>query len=123
MGENIVLKEKLVDDWIRYQELSRPESPEALNYEWAADEVMDMSITDINMCWKFVLEVISKSKDEWVLANVGAGPLEDMMSTDSALTLELIRCALPNKELSFCLKNVWQNMMPEKALRELRSLI
>jgi len=118
-----MINEKLVDHWIQYQLKSRLNSADSELFEWAADEVMDLSILNLEQCWQFILSVISKTDDQWVLTNIGAGPIEDMLATDSELTFSLIKNSLPNKELNFCITNVWQNLMSESTFKKVKKLI
>jgi hypothetical protein len=123
MGKTLMINEKLVDHWIQYQLKSRLNSADSELFEWAADEVMDLSILNLEQCWQFILSVISKTDDQWVLTNIGAGPIEDMLATDSELTFSLIKNSLPNKELNFCITNVWQNLMSESTFKKVKKLI
>jgi hypothetical protein len=66
----------LVDEWIRYHAEKRKETDPLFR---ACEAVDDLVRDDPEMGWTVTLELIEAAPDEYVLANVAAGPLEDLL--------------------------------------------
>ena len=71
------MPQPLVDDWIRYHAEKR-KGTDPLFEAW---EMVDELIrSDPEGGWALTLELIEAAPDDYVLANVAAGPLEDLLS-------------------------------------------
>jgi hypothetical protein len=67
----------LVDDWIAYHAAGSRGSDPRFS-AWA--EVDDLVRRDPEAGWALILELIAAAPDDRILANVAAGPLEDLLS-------------------------------------------
>ncbi len=116
-------KNELAEAWIKLQSLPQ-DSTDADELMWAAEDANMLSITSPSDCWDFTLEVICKTDDEWVLTNLAAGPLENLLSVSPDETIAMIEKEIPsNPKLRNILKNVWQNLIPENVWSRLQKLM
>jgi len=115
-------KVKLVSTWIDLQSL--PEgSNEAEAAIWAADEVFDLVLKDPDTGWQFVTDVVAATDDEWVLANLAAGPLEDLLGKYPQETIVRLEHEVKNNEkFRQVIGGVWKNIIPEEIWARLQSL-
>ena len=112
----------LVDNWIKFQSLPR-DSEEAELFEWAEEEAALLSITSPDDGWQFIVEVLEKNQDEWILMNIAAGPLDNLLSFFPNKTMFLMRKDVPgNAKLERALRRIWKSLIPDTIWGELRYL-
>lgn len=124
VGWNIIKMKniELAKYWIELQNLPR-DTHEADELMWAAFEVMNLSDHNPQKCFDFILEVLSQTDNEWVLTNLAAGPLEDLLSQHPNEGILLVEKEISrNTKLKHILQGVWQNMMPEETWQRLQKL-
>lgn len=108
---------EIADAWVDWMKLSRPHEgrPRARDDDpawWAIDAVMELESSDPVRALEVAFEIARKSSDEWVLENLGAGPLETLLSRDQTF-LDAIKIeAASNPNLLEALGSVWMNDMP-----------
>jgi hypothetical protein len=113
---------ELAKHWIELQKLPR-NTPEAETLMWVAFVVIDMSDNNPDKCFDFIVEVLKQTDDEWVLANLAAGPLESMLVKHPEEGLALIEKEIVRlPELKYILQGVWQNLMAEETWQHLQNL-
>lgn len=72
----------------------------------------------------FILEVLKQTDDEWVLANLAAGPLEDILAIYPHQAIEWVeKETSQNPALKKILNGVWQNLMPDDVWQRLQKLM
>ena len=109
----------LADNWIKFQSLA-PDSEEAKLFEWAEEEAGLLSITSPDESWDFIVEVLEKNQDEWILMNIAAGPLDNLLSFFPNKTMYLMRKDVPgNARLEHALRHIWKNLVPDTVWGEL----
>ena len=112
----------LATTWIELQKVPQ-DSPEAESMMWAAEELNSLTLDSPSDCWYTVLEILELTDDDWVLTNLGTGPLENLLVLEPQLTIDLIEAALPAKErLARALNDVWQSLMPDEVWNQLQRL-
>ena len=115
-------KSELIKSWIHLQTLDQ-DSEEAGDLMWASDDVLDLSMSSPLECWKFILEVILQTDDEWVLTNLAAGPLENLLAMNGDEAIILIEKEIPhNAKLKSLLQGVWKNLISDSVWDHLQSL-
>jgi len=104
---------KLINSWINLQSLEQS-SKEADQLMWAAEEVNLLSISSPRECWEFILDVIQHTDDEWVLTNLAAGPLENLLSVNPEEVILWIEKEVGNNpKLKQQLGSIWKNIIPD----------
>jgi hypothetical protein len=95
----------LVDDWIGYCADGSKVSDQRVT---AWERVDDVVRRDPESGWSLVLELVAAAPDDRVLANVAAGPLEDLLSRDPDGFVERVeREARRDPKFRRCLTGVW----------------
>ena len=120
---------KIADAWVKFVRRTNPMTGDLSKDEynklsdgsdWAVDELMDMSYDDAGKALDVIYE-ISKYEDPWVLENLGAGPLETLLSNNSEFIItEMNKRGLP-PEIRQALLSVWSDSMSEGAKEFLKS--
>lgn len=105
--------ERLVDAWIKYTRLGY-DSPFIGNYEWAFDAVEDLISADPHEALSLIKAILQQSDDEFLVANLAAGPLETLLSRHGFAVIEEIEEeALSNSRFKHLLGGVWKGAMPD----------
>lgn len=95
----------LVNDWLAYHAAgSVAEDPRF--YAW--EEVDDLVRRDPEAGWALILELVAAAPDDKLLANVAAGPLEDLLTRDPHGFIERVELeAHRDPKFRRCLTGVW----------------
>jgi len=95
----------LVGDWIRYQ-LEKRQGSDA---RFAAWEQVDAIVhDDPEQGWALTLALVEAAPDDEVLANVAAGPLEDLLSRSFDILIGRVEArAQRDPRFCRCLTAVW----------------
>ncbi|HLK90976.1 MAG TPA: hypothetical protein VKZ18_13845 [Polyangia bacterium] len=112
----------LVADWIRYH-AERRKGTDPLFEAW--EKVTDIVMSDPEEGWTVVLALVDASPDDWVLCNVAAGPLEDLLRKFSDVLVDRAEVqARRDPKFRRCLTGVWGLPPPVQArLRKYTSTI
>ena len=96
---------QLVDDWIQYH--ASDSSPnDRQNTAW--DRVHTLVHDEPEIAWPLILKLVRLSPNDWVLASVAAGPLEDLLTKQDELFLDRVEAeAANNPRFCRCLTGVW----------------
>ena len=99
------MRDPLVDDWIRYH-LEGRKSTDPLFAAWQkVDEIVH---DDPEAGWTLTLALVEAAPDDRVLANVAAGPLEDLLTRASDLLIDRVEVqARRDPKFRRCLTGVW----------------
>ncbi|MBV2139202.1 MAG: hypothetical protein KUF79_20520 [Candidatus Thiodiazotropha sp. (ex Ctena orbiculata)] len=117
-------KRKLAEAWIHLQDLPQ-DSTEAEKYMWSAEEINLLALRSPSDCWDVVLEILSITDDDWIITNLGAGPIENMLAFKPEITISMIENEYTNNsKLQAAIKNTWKNIIPDEVwdrLSEMKS--
>lgn len=95
----------LVADWIRYHAENRKSDDPLFA---ACEEVDEFVSSQPETGWELILELIAAAPDDFILANVAAGPLEDLLTKwpDQFVDRAEVQA---RRDLKFrrCLTGVW----------------
>ena len=77
---------------------------------WAWERVADLVLHDSEQAWSVVLSLVNLASNDWHLANIAAGPLEELLRQEP----ERFRAALDQQarrdpKFRRCLTGVWLN--------------
>ena len=115
-------KANLAKSWIQLQGVSQ-ESEQAQELMWAAVRLNRLALSAPSECWDIVLDIINQTNDDWVLTNVAAGPLENLMALHSDEVINWIeKEARSNSKLKKLLSGVWKNLIPSDAWVRLQNI-
>lgn len=95
-------------------ELERPFDDADADW-WAVEAVMDLQSQDPIRALEIAFMIARQCSDEWVLVNLGAGPLESLLAEDPTLLNAIELEAKASRNLVRALGSVWQNRMPDTA--------
>ncbi len=102
----------LVTAWIQLQHVK----PKGAAYEelfWAFESVDILTRTSPQDAMQFIVAVVSSTESEWVLSNLAAGPIEDLLMRYPEATVDALEteCA-HNPRLAQVLHGVWLSGLP-----------
>ena len=97
---------KIIDDWIQFH-AERRESSDPLFSAW--DQVSDLVYRDPEAAWLLVLELVAAAPNDFVLANVSAGPLENLICRSPGFDISdrIELQAKRDPKFCRCLTGVW----------------
>jgi hypothetical protein len=99
------MRDGLVADWIRYH-AERRKGTDPLFAAW--NEATDIVLRDPEEGWALALALIEAAPDDWVLCNVAAGPLEDLLKKFHGVLIERAEVqARRDPKFRRCLTGVW----------------
>ena len=115
-------KTELAKNWISLQVLDQASS-EAQALMWAAEEVNLLALRSPKECWDIILEIIEQTDDEWILTNVAAGPLENLLALNSEAVISFVEIEVrSNEKLKSILSGIWKNLIPDEIWERIQLL-
>lgn len=116
-------RNKLVTSWIELQKLPQ-DSLEAEQLWWSSHELLTMAIEEPEECWEIVRKIVDCSDDQWVLVNLAAGPVEDLLMTHADKVISWIEeDAKRSAKFRRILKDVWRNELNDAIWQRLQKTI
>ena len=104
---------QLVDDWILHAQTF-----------WAATRASELSRTDPKAALDFILEVKHRDPLQRVLANLAAGPLEDLLVYQGPAVIDRVEAlAAGDPDFRRLLAGVWRNQMREDVWERIQALL
>lgn len=111
----------LAQRWINLQRVPQ-DSPEAKELMRAAVQVNMLALRQPQECWDVVMKVFSETDDEWVLTNLGAGPIESLLARHADKIVPLLESeARKSERFRGVLSNVWKNLMSDEVWQRLQA--
>lgn len=116
--------ERISTGWIReYSAPNKDKKPNDREYAYW-DILTDFVYANDKHAWPIILHIINNSKDEFVIANVAAGPLESLIAQNGQEYLDKIAVeARQNPKFLYALRGVWQNQTPDDVWAEVQAII
>jgi len=113
-------KHKLVNAWIAKYHADE-NTAEYNNNFWAFSSLSDMCDTEPDLCWELIEEIRKKDGSDIILANLAAGPLEDLLVNHGERFINLIE-KQAKKDVQFrkLLGAVWQNDIDDKIWKRIK---
>ena len=104
---------KLSSDWIKLQ-YSKVEPRGADPLFWAYNELDDFCDDDPDVALDIILDILSNDSSKTMLANVGSGPLEDLLARHGSDVIDKIKhISESSLVLRQALGAVWKNSLDE----------
>ena len=91
--------------------------------DWGEQALLDLVIEDPLRALEIVFLIARSSGDEWLLSNLGAGPIESLLAEDATLLDGIALELQTNPALGTALASVWPLHMPDETRRALRRLV
>jgi uncharacterized protein DUF6869 len=108
--------------WIKYQRLPNG-SAEQSQLFWAYEQLDAMCRSEPAAAWIVIQEIIARDQSDEVLANVGAGPFEDLMVNHGTLLIDKVEsCARMSSDFRRMLGVVWQNAISDEVWARLKAI-
>lgn len=99
------------------------DSPEAGAMFWAFDDMVDMVRETPFDALETILEILKITDEERVLANLAAGPLEDLLVTHGKTVInEIIDLVKSEPKFRDLLQGVWGNSIDEAVWGRIKAL-
>ena len=107
--------------WCRYYEQHNPWD------QWAEQTLIPLFINRQSLptdeAWHVVLQLLQAAPDDKVLGNIGASPIEDLLSSDPENVARLIESEADNNpRLRRALAHVWQQTIPTETFDRVKRL-
>jgi hypothetical protein len=88
---------------------------------WASIEMDLLCIDKPKECWGVVLNILSRTNDEWVLTNLAAGPVESLLANHGEMTICWIEDeAKKNQRFRMMLGDVWRNLISDEVWQRIQ---
>ena len=112
------MNNELVSTWVALHEIIEKEGDKAPKVDelfWANEQLDSLCYRSPDEAWKIILEILEISDNEFVLSNLAAGPLEDLLVYHGENLISQMQ-AEANNNIKFknLLQQVWQNRMSDE---------
>jgi len=109
------MHDKLIKDWIALQKATR-NSEEYDRLFWAFDTMVELASKNPQECLQVVVTILNETHDDnFILANLAAGPLEDLLVAHGAELIDTIESlSSHNTNFQKLLGGVWKNDIPDE---------
>jgi hypothetical protein len=87
--------------------------------KWPSLELMSLLYSDPRRAIRLVAQIASNTDDEWVLINLGVGPIEDLLGMDEQFADELIDISRSNSGVKTAFQSVWRGSIKPELWEEL----
>jgi hypothetical protein len=112
----------LAEAWIRLHHLPK-DSKEREALDWSWENLTKMCESTPENGWNVILKIIALDQSDSILANVGAGPFEDLMGNHGASFIDRVEsCARANPSFRRMLGVVWKNSIPDAVWNRIRAI-
>ena len=116
--------EALANAWIRFHEiaaLSGQDSKEAKAFFWAYEEFDALCDENLSQAIDLVRRILDLTQNDFVLANLAAGPLEDILCRHGPEMISKVEL-LAKRDPRFrqLLRGVWRNTIDEHVWKKLQ---
>ena len=77
--------------------------------------------SDPERCWSVILKIFEQDQSDWILSNLGAGPLEDLLADHGERFIERVETlARQEPRFRFLTQMVWRNSISAAVWARLR---
>lgn len=105
---------KLTADWIKLRYALR-DGEATDDFLWAVDFMNELIDQNPVECLRVIQRILSHDQSEFIAANLGSGPIEDLLRIYGKNALEQIeRMAAADENFKKTLRSVWVNSFPEE---------
>lgn len=108
---------EIADGWVRAYLRNSPASPAA--HQRAQDRMIDLVAEQPEVALEAVSHIFDLTDDEWVLTNLGAGPIETLLGSSPRATLKLLAGHPRTQAVAISISNVWTSSLDQLVVEEL----
>lgn len=99
--------------WVAMHKAEKGSEARDANF-WAYMLLDDLRDSDLERCWKIINEIKRIDDSDFMLSNLAAGPIEDLLVNSGSIFIERIEaCAKVDERFRTMLGMVWKNDMPD----------
>lgn len=111
---------EIVTAWIqRYENLKAKAET-----QWAYNELDDLSTSQPEVSIKIIFSIFENTQNEFVLDNLAAGPLEDVLARQGVKVIDDIEQYVKvNPDFCDVLSGIWENKIPVDILKRINLLL
>lgn len=112
----------IADAWIEYHHAGELADEHNKNF-WAYEKLSELTRNDPEIAWKLIIMIFQRDPCEAILANLAAGPLEDMLGEHGANFIQRIE-DLAHEDVLFrkMLGCIWKNQISDSVWMRLKAL-
>lgn len=90
---------------------------------WAWEQVNDLCSNDPDAAFAFILAVLAHDQSARTLANLAAGPLEDLLARHPHEVIERVEAqAKSDPQFAHLLGGVWKNTIPDDVWKRVQAV-
>ena len=110
----------LAATWIALQ-YAKSDSREHEAKFWSFEEMARLQTSDPERCWSIILRIFALDRSDHLLANLAAGPLEDLLAAHGERFIERVETlARQEPRFRFTTQMVWRNSISAPVWARLR---
>jgi hypothetical protein len=114
---------QIAQSWVRMQRAER-NSPAYEAEFWSFEAIWEFCRNRPEDAWKAIVEIYGSEPEDIVLANLAAGPVEDLLVYHGSVALPwMAACCAAQPGFAKVLQMVWRNAMPDEVWDGLKRLI
>lgn len=115
---NSTEKEELVNTWIRLQKLGAKVGYKSSKTDalfWSYEKIDDLIDKDPQTAWDVILTILKTDQSPIIMADLSAGPLEDLLVRHGEQFIDTIEAEVKkNEKFAKLLGGVWKNKMKDE---------
>ena len=90
--------------------------------DWGEQALLELVCEEPIRALEISFLIARTTADDWLLCNLGAGPIESLLADDPTLLAPLAHEAQSSPNVKIALASVWQNAMPEDTWRAIQMI-
>lgn len=116
-------REKLVSAWIILQLAGEGTALYEENF-WAHEKMSQLAFSESVLCWEIIVRIFNRNPNNWVLSNLAAGPLEDLLTDHGEDVIDSVeKMAISDERFRWMLRGVWRNAISESVWRRIQRAV
>lgn len=105
--------ESLSAAWLAWHHAAKGSSAKDEHF-WAFETMADLCHDDPETCFELIEKIRKADGSDWILANLAAGPLEDLLSQHGARFIDRIETlARQDPQMRRLLGGIWRSDIPD----------
>lgn len=119
--------------WMAWTARSNPGGPSKEDFhddvrreggaDWGEQALLEILCEEPIRALEIVFLIARSTDDDWLLCNLGAGPIESLLAHDGTLLDAIAVEVATSPSLKIALASVWQNAMSEATWRAVQRLV
>jgi len=119
---NDLYLQKIAETWIKLYYLPE-DSSERDQHFWAYNKLSDLCQNEPEICWRIIHIIRRVDGSEKILANLAAGPLEDLLVNHGVDFIDNVeKLAQSDQQFRKMLGSVWQSGISESTWRRIKAV-